>query len=102
MSVFNQMIDKEKAIMAVGDEGVGLYEKAVSQLEKFEGDSISGRIGGKLSIIYRIKGKGTVYINIYKDRVDMQLRNKSYENISYDKCVAELENFLSSAIQNSG
>ncbi len=88
------MIDKEKAIAAVGEEGVGLYERILDDIQKFEGVGSSGRIGGKLSIICKIKGKGSVYIDIYKDRVKMQLGNKSYEDISRERCLVEFESFL--------
>lgn len=88
------MIDKEKATMAVGDEGFRLYERIVDLLEKFGTLGSIGRIGGKLSIFYRIEGKGYVYIDIYNDGVDMQLGTKSYVNIPYDKSLAQLQNFL--------
>jgi hypothetical protein len=88
------MIDEEKAIAAVGEAGVALYRRILGDIQKFEGVGSSGRIGGRLSIICKIKGKGPVYIDIYKDRVNMQLGNKSYEDISRERCLVEFEIFL--------
>ena len=88
------MIDRKKAIAAVGDKGVELYEKILGHIQKFEAVGSSGRIGGKLSIMYKIKEKGSVYIDIYKDRVDVQLRDRPNRNMSYGECIAELERFL--------
>ena len=88
------MIDSEKAIAAVGEKGVELYERILSHIQKFDGVGSSGRIGGRLFIMYGIKGKGSVYIDIHKDGVDVQLGDRPNQNMSYEKCIAELERFL--------
>ena len=88
------MIDRKKAIVAVGDKGVELYEEILDRIRRFEAVGSSGRIGGKLSIMYKIKERGSLYVDIYKDRVDVQLGDRPNRNMSYEECIAELERFL--------
>jgi hypothetical protein len=88
------MIDRDKAIAAVGDKGVELYERILSNVHKFDSIGSSGRIGGKLSVIYRIKEKGSVYVDIYKNKVDVQLGDRPNRSMSYEECIVELERFL--------
>jgi hypothetical protein len=90
------MIDKEKAAATVGEGGFELYERILDQVQRFEGIGSSGRIGAKLSISYRIRGKGSVYIDIHRDGVDMQLGSRLYEKIPFSSCLAELDKFLKS------
>jgi len=88
------MIDRNKAIAAVGDKGVELYEKILSNVQKFDGIGSSGRIGGKLSVIYKIKEKGSIYVDIYKDKVDVQFGDRPNRSMSHEECIIELERFL--------
>ena len=88
------MIDRKKAIAAVGEQGVELYEKILGDIQKFETVGSSGRIGGKLFITCKIRGKRSVYIEIYKDKVDVQLGEKPNRNMTYEDCIVELERFL--------